>query len=132
MTTRKTITLDDLDRDELLQLVRSSGIFLIAKSDLVWAQWEVATRREKEIRDRVFAMYEANRPLLEAYMDAMSAMSKAPVEKLKGALKQFDRANAAYKAAVAQQEKLDAKADGYRRRADRLYKIHQDLQGELL
>lgn len=130
MADRKPITLEDLDRDELLQLLRGRLCFGIRERDIVWAQWEVACARAAAARDEALAMYEEVRPLRAAQVEAAQALAAVSIEGHKRWLrlsKAFLRADAALREAEARQDKLMAKADRFERREERLYQLHGEL-----
>ncbi|MBI2235403.1 MAG: hypothetical protein HYU60_00335 [Magnetospirillum sp.] len=130
---RKPVTLDDLDRDELLQLIRG-GLprgFGYSERDLVWAQWEVACRRAHEMRELEITKGVAIIPLatdLDATIrERNAAHALGDLKEMQKAAEVFERAWAAYKAASDEKDKLYAKVERFERRADRLYKLHQEL-----
>lgn len=132
MADRKPTTLEDLDRDELLQLIRhgSGRLFLIRERDLVWAQWEVAGKRAAVLRDQHSAMYEEIKPLRAAYFAAAEALSRAPNTDSKRILrlsKALRDAESALRAAEERQDKLWAQAGRLERREEKLYQRHSEL-----
>lgn len=132
MADRKPTTLDDLDRDELLQFIRygSGRLFLIRERDLVWAQWEVAGKRAAALRDQALAMYEEIKPLRAAQIAAAEALSKTSITESKRYMrlsKAFREADAALKAAEERQDKLWAQAGRLDRKEERLYQLHSEL-----
>ncbi|MEW5726309.1 MAG: hypothetical protein AB1918_00645 [Pseudomonadota bacterium] len=126
---RKPVTLEDLDRDELLQLVRYNMLW--RESDLVWAQWEAACARLKPLRDRHLAMFDALAPLSRAFDDALEALRAVQMQgdyrKVAGALRRLDRARTAYDAKKAEQDKLERQIDRLDKRKDGLYALYQEL-----
>jgi len=134
MADRKPTTLDDLDREELLQLIRDSLKWQVvgySERDLVWAQWQVATRRALALREQAAALSDTVIPLAGEWDAAIRARDEAGVamnmKALDKALKRCDRASAAYKAAATEQDNIYAKADRHARRAERLYALCQEL-----
>lgn len=129
MADRKPTTLEDLDRDELLQLLRRRH-FWIRERDMVWAQWEVACARASALRDQALAMYDEIKQLRTVQQDAAQALSQASTEDSKRWLRlsaAFRRADAALREAEVRQDKVFAKADRFQRREERLYQLHQEL-----
>lgn len=123
----KTPTLDDLDRDELLQLVRSHCF--LRPRDLVWAQWEVATARAQAAREEAGRMFDRIRPAAEE-LDAALIVARTvqgPIKKVEAASANLRAAIAAHETLRAAQDKIFAKAERLARRADRLYALHEEL-----
>lgn len=127
MADRKRITLGDLDKDELIRLVQSRVFWM--ESDLVWAQWEVATTRLKAAADAAVT-HCARLGLPAKAFDAARAefvAAQSDLRKMNRALKKIDRANDEYQRIQSEQQRLDAKVDRLRRRADRLYQQYREL-----
>lgn len=132
MPPAKATTLDDLDRDELLQLIRQGALFFLTERDLVWAQWQVACRRAGVLRDKASAMHDTIKSLIDAWRDAIreqdAAHAATDIKKLNRALRRREQTYAAYQDAQRQADRMYAKAEREERRADRLYARHQELQ----
>lgn len=126
MTDRKSVTLDDLDRDALLSLAQSRGFWL--ESDLVWAQWEVASARALKAQDAVTAFVGQIGPAAKAFDDAHKEFDpQSSVQKMGLALKKIETARAEYRRVEAEYSRLSAKADRWLRRANRLYRLYEEL-----
>lgn len=121
------VTLGDLDRDELLSLAQSHGLWL--ESDLVWAQWEVAITKAKAASKATIAFLEQFTPASRALDAAQIEFRAAPsdLRKIERALKRIDLARAEYRRVDAEYKRLSAKADRLRRRTDSLYQRYQEL-----
>ncbi|MBI3445616.1 MAG: hypothetical protein HY055_09710 [Magnetospirillum sp.] len=134
MTARKPTTLDDLDRDELLELIRNgfprTG-YGYSERDLVSAQCDVAHSRLMAALDQVAAMNRSMIPLAvtvdETTTKILAARDKSDLPALKRALRLQDKALAAYRTKQAEEKKLDARAEKLRRRSDRLFTLWKDL-----
>ncbi|MBE0529512.1 MAG: hypothetical protein IH626_01710 [Rhodospirillales bacterium] len=120
--------LDTLDRDELLQLVRDLVVgwrLPPSERDVVLARWQVASRRAVAAQKRVAATWEVVRPLAEAFDVGwrawQGAVAAGNLPAADRAMRRFSRASDAYRAADANRKKLDARAERFRRRADRLW-----------
>ncbi|MDA8230366.1 MAG: hypothetical protein M0006_03415 [Magnetospirillum sp.] len=126
------VTLDDLDRDELIQLARVYP--LVDESALIWAQWRVALDRAMTARDQAFDLYGriviaegAEAVARDAYHGALLALRpQRTLDKAKAALR---AAEAACEALRTQRDRLYGKADRLERRADRLLARHKELRG---
>jgi hypothetical protein len=130
----RPVTLDDLDRDELLRLIRGGLLFRCSEADLIWAQWEVAG-------DRWQAAWAAYRQASMAAHDALKALVAANIafgDALRGLasarkLASLSRATKAAGRRVietsAAEARAKAKADRIRRRQDALLARHDALMG---
>jgi len=126
MTDRKPVTLDDLNRDELLSLAQSHGLWL--ESDLVWAQWMVASARALKAQDAVVTFLGQIGPAAKAFDAAHKEFDpQASVQKMDRALKKIEVARAEYRRVEAEYSRLSAKAGWCQRRANRLYRLYEEL-----
>jgi chromosome segregation ATPase len=126
-TTRKPITLADLDREELLKLALSHTF--CTESDLVWAQWEVAITRTKAASDAAITFLEQLTPASRAFDAAHTEFREAEsdLRKMARALKKIELARAEYRRVEAEYKRLSTKVDRLRRHADRLQRLYQEL-----
>lgn len=113
MADHKETTLEDLSREELLDLIRMRA-FRLTERDLVFVQWGSAIRRAKAAWDAVISSFEVTRPLAEAVDLAKTASAKID-------------ALAAYRAANEEREKAERRAERLERQADALYQRLQEL-----
>lgn len=132
----KITTIDDLDRDELLQLIRGVhkrhfiGFF---EKDLVWARWEVASARTVRFLDEASSLYDqissARNEVLakeKAYRAALLSAMRSPrtVAKIR---KAYAVACAALDEIEERQRRLHDKSDRQRRLADQLYAQYERM-----
>jgi hypothetical protein len=135
-TTKPTIV-EDLDRDELLVLLRNScALFAIKERDLVKAQWLIAGDRERIWREQALAK---SREVV-----ALAGRLDAAREKINAAAATFTptrdgadefakvggllaRAWSAYTSASRELDALEARAARYERRADRLWQKLEEM-----
>jgi hypothetical protein len=132
MTDRKPVTPADLDREELLQLVRD--IALVRETDLIWAQWQVLTSRARKLGMEAIALCTpisdgiiARSAAHDAYVAAM--MAYKPVAVVARAKKALREAEIAVEGIEAKQKRLFARERSLGRRADRLLARHKELRG---
>jgi hypothetical protein len=132
--THRPVTLDDLDRDELLRLIRD-GIILWSEADLIWAQWRVACDRwqaawtaygqavktTSEARDTAIAAG-------VAFGDALRALASA--RKLATLRRAHRVAEQRLIAAHAAEVRAKAKADRIERRQQALLARHKAMRGD--
>jgi hypothetical protein len=135
--------LDDLDRDELMQILRdhlgileaipTGRLFVPTQRDVGWARWQVASRRAGAASEKAFAEGRKLAPLAEAvdcswrtWHEAVEAGRLPAADK---AMRRFRRAREAYEAADAVRRRLETRADRLRRQADRLYQDLETKQG---
>jgi hypothetical protein len=123
--------LDDLDRDELLHLMRRR---LWRQSDLVWAQWEAACDRWEAAWDEYMRLGRATAEAYGASITATNALTEAcrnPARDLK-ALDRLSRAAAVAadvtEQARAREGRAKAKADRIDRRKERLLALHKEMR----
>jgi hypothetical protein len=109
------VSLDELDRDELLEILRNRAFNLHA-SDLLRARWKVASRRTKAAMDASFA---AEDKWMEA-MVAFNTPGKSVAERGRHATRgvqlrrEKDKLERAYKRAIALEEALWAALEASR------------------
>jgi len=130
MADRRPVTLDDLDRDELLHLVRNLGPW--PEAALIWAQWLAACDRRRLAWDAYQQAFDAAREAFDAWLDAGQAHGAA-LHAL-ASTRTLDRLSRAYNAADrrridadAAQRRAKAKVDRAARREDALYARYQEL-----
>lgn len=110
----KPITLDDLDRDELLALARHG---LWSQRDLVWAQYEVSSLRARTAREASYLAW-------DRWCAACIARSQAFEA---GRDRAIVKAMEAEIAASAAKDRADSKARRLEARKDRLWKLYEEL-----
>jgi len=115
MADRKPLTLDDLDREELLALARECC--LVHQRDLVWARYQVASRRARAARDESDAAW-------DRWLRAADGRSKAFAA---GDDRAIIKAMEAELAAEAARDRAEAKVRRLEVLKEQLYKIHQEL-----
>ena len=105
MAAPPSICLQDLDRDELLQLFAERLMFPVPISDLWDARWMVLSRRAGEARERqqqaLSALVAAGEPL----------PARASIRRRLAWLKKREATRLAYERAVRTARRLDAAAD---------------------
>jgi len=132
--TRHAVTLDDLDRDELLQLARRH--ILWRPADLIWAQWEAACDRWHVAWDEYMRLGETTRKAEMASITATNALAEAcrnPAcdgKTLNRLIRASDLACDAAKQARAREDRARAKADRIARRQEALLTQHKEMRGD--
>lgn len=121
------IALEDLDREELLQLLRNvMPLRVRGPSEFLWVKWTVACRRADAALDAISAQSRATSDLLKPWDAAdracREALASGKYALIKKATLQLEKASAAYHAARDEEKRLEAKWDRLCRQRDRLYK----------
>jgi len=129
---RHAVTLDDLDRDELLRLARRH--ILWRPADLIWAQWEAACDRWESAWDEYCALSDQEGAALCASVAAVNALASAcrdPGHSRK-ALERLRRASikaaAEHKQVQSETERARAKVDRIQRRQNALLAQHKEMR----
>lgn len=133
-TGRRPVTIDDLDRDELLRLIHGECI-IYSEAALIWAQWEVACERwraawatYRRASEAGHAAWDAWIATGDAYDDALRARASAR-SKLANLERAHDAAKQRLTEARAAEARAKAKADRIERRRDMLIAWHEALRG---
>lgn len=131
-TPARHLTLDDLDRDELLNLVRHTGL-LWRPADLVWAQWEVASDRWNAAWDEYRRLGAEVHEAVVASIAATNALVAAACDP-DGSIKTVSRLRRAAQAASTlvdqardREDRARAKAARLGRRREAAYALYQEL-----
>ncbi len=132
MTDRKPVTLDDLDREELLQLARDT--LFVREMDLIWAQWQVLVRRRRQVGQQAIALYTpiadaiaARGAASDAYGASLRAYKSPTI--IARANKALREAELALDALEVKQKRLFDRERSMDRRADQLLALHKEMRG---
>ena len=133
--TVSAVTLDDLDRDELLQLIRRHTSLLLHPADLVWARWMVACDRcemfrkqAMELRDQLTtAMEDLSRDQGSYYEILLAPFDRKSERALRRARLAYEAAQKAYDRIYEEQKRLNRKGDRMSKLADQLYLLHEEM-----
>jgi len=127
----RMITIDDLDRDELLNLLHRIGLWRPA--DLVWAQWEVASHRWQAAWAEYMRLGDVAHEAVMASIaatDALATAARDPAANIK-TLARLRRASIAASTVAEQardrEDRARAKANRLARRQEALYALHREL-----